>query len=58
MIKKWIREDYKFIYQALGAKGKEILEKQNDIYGYKTITQRVLLINKLIDLISNNKKAL
>ena len=58
MVKRWISEDYKFIYQALGAKGQEILNKQNDIYGKRTLNQRVLLINKLIDLISNNKKAL
>ena len=58
MVKRWIREDFKFINQALGAKGQEILKKQNDIYGNRTINQRVLLINKLIDLIIDNKKAL
>ena len=58
MIKRWIKEDYKFIIHALGPKGQKILEKQNDLYGNKTINQRVLLINKLIDLISSNKKAL
>ena len=52
MIKKWIKEDFKFINKALGPEGQKILEKQNDIYGNKTINQRVLLINKLIDLIS------
>ena len=57
MIKKWIKEDYKFINDALGPKGQKLLEKQNKIYGEKTIKQRVLFINKLIDLISSNKKA-
>ena len=57
MVKKWIKEDYKFINLALGPEGQKILEKQNDLYGDKTINQRVLLISKLIDLISNNKKA-
>tara|TARA_Y100001933_G_scaffold202088_1_gene203818 strand:+ start:111 stop:851 length:741 start_codon:yes stop_codon:yes gene_type:complete len=57
MVKKWIKEDYKFIKHVLGADGQKILEKQSKLYGNKTIKQRVLLINKLIDLISSNKKA-
>ena len=58
MVQKWIKEDYKFINQALGTKGQKLLEKQNHLYGNKTINQRVYLINKLIDLVSSNKKAL
>ena len=57
MIKKWIKEDYQFIKNALGPEGQKILVKQNDLYGNKTINQRILLINKLIDLICCNKKA-
>tara|TARA_Y100000589_G_scaffold10252_1_gene8545 strand:- start:1106 stop:1846 length:741 start_codon:yes stop_codon:yes gene_type:complete len=57
MIKKWIKEDYKFINNALGPNGQRILENQHDIYGKNSIKKRVLLINKLIDLINNNKKA-
>ena len=57
MVKKWIKEDYKFIKHVLGADGQIILEKQSKLYGNKTIKQRVFLINKLIDLISSNKKA-
>ena len=53
MIKRWIKEDFKFINNALGPDGQKILEKQNELYGEKTINQRVLLINKLIDIISN-----
>tara|TARA_Y100001978_G_scaffold194227_1_gene201161 strand:- start:562 stop:1299 length:738 start_codon:yes stop_codon:yes gene_type:complete len=55
MVTKWIEEDYKFINHALGAKGQVILKKQNDLYGKKTVNQRLLLINRLIDLISNKK---
>ena len=55
MIKKWIKEDYKFINQSLGPEGQEILKKQNDVYGSKTIKRRLLLINNLIDLISKKK---
>ena len=57
MIKKWIKEDYQFINNALGPEGQKILLKQNNLYGNKTINQRILLINKLIDLICCNKKA-
>ncbi len=57
MVKKWIKEDYQFIKNALGTEGQKILIKQNDLYGNKTINQRILLINKLIDLICCNKKA-
>ena len=57
MVKKWIKEDYQFIKNALGPEGQKILVKQNDLYGNKTINQRILLINKLIDLICCNKKA-
>ena len=57
MVKKWIKEDYKFINHALGPEGQKILGKQNDRYGNRTIKQRVLLINKLIDIISDTKKA-
>tara|TARA_B100000212_G_scaffold136573_1_gene102831 strand:+ start:408 stop:1148 length:741 start_codon:yes stop_codon:yes gene_type:complete len=57
MVKRWINEDYKFIKHSLGPEGQKILKKQNDLYGNKTINQRILLINRLIDLISRNKKA-
>ena len=57
MVKKWIKEDYQFINNALGPEGQKILLKQNNLYGNKTINQRILLINKLIDLICCNKKA-
>ena len=58
MVKKWIKEDYKFINNALGTHGQKILLKQNALYGNKTIIQRILVINRLIDLIICNKKAL
>jgi len=51
MVKKWIKEDYKFINKALGPEGQKILAEQNALYGNKTINQRILLINTLIDLI-------
>ena len=57
MVKEWIKEDHKYINEALGPEGQNILLKHNDLYGNKTIKQRILLINKLIDLISDNKKA-
>ena len=57
MVKKWIKEDYKFINNALGPEGQKILLKQNALYGNKTINQRKIVINKLIDLIICNKKA-
>ena len=57
MVKKWIKEDYKFINNALGPKGQNFLLKQNALYGNKTINQRKIVINKLIDLIICNKKA-
>jgi len=57
MVKKWIKEDYKFINNALGPEGQNILLKQNALYGNKTINQRIMLINRLIDLIICNKKA-
>ena len=57
MVKKWIKEDYKFINTALGPEGQKILLKQNALYGNKTINQRILVINRLIDLIICNKKA-
>jgi len=57
MVKKWIKEDYKFINNALGPEGQKILLKQNVLYGNKTINQRKIVINKLIDLIICNKKA-
>ena len=56
MVKKWIKEDYKFINNALGPEGQKILLKQNALYGNKTINQRKIVINKLIDLIICNKK--
>ena len=57
MVKKWIKEDYKFINNALGPEGQKILLKQNALYGNKTINQRKIVINKLIDLIICKKKA-
>ena len=39
------------------SQGQKILVKKNNLYGNKTINQRILLINKLIDLICCNKKA-
>ncbi len=57
MVKRWIKEDYKFINNALGPEGQKILLKQNALYGNKTINQRKIVINKLIDLIICNKKA-
>ena len=57
MVEKWIKEDYQFINNALGPEGQKMLVKQNNLYGNETINQRILLINKLIDLICCNKKA-
>jgi len=57
MVKKWIKEDYKFINKALGPEGQQILKKQDKLYGNKTIKQRSILINKLIDLVISKKKA-
>ncbi len=58
MIKRWIKEDYKFINNALGPHGQKILENQNEIYGKKSINERVLLIKKLIDLLTLREKPL
>lgn len=50
MVKKWIREDKKFIRFSLGEKGPEEIRKQNDIYSPLTLKWRISLIKKLIEI--------
>ena len=52
MIGKWIEEDKKFIFSALGEDGQFILKKQQKKYGNKTLETRLEILNLLIDLVS------
>ena len=51
-IYRWIDEDEKFISSALGKGGKSILIKQQKEYGNKTLKARLVLMNTLIDLVT------
>ena len=55
MINKWIKEDKEFILEGLGANGQEILKEENKKYIDKTFFKRKLLINKLFELLDNEK---
>ena len=57
MTEKWIIEDKKFINKGLGTNGISILREQEKEFGETTILRRKLLINKIFDLLSKQKKA-
>ena len=52
MVNRWIEEDTKFIFSALGNNGKSILKKQQNEFGDKTLEARLEFIHTLIDLVS------
>ena len=52
MTERGINEDKLFITKGLGPKGQEILRKEDEKFGEKTILKRKLLINKLFNLLS------
>ncbi len=51
MVNRWIEEDKRFIYSALGKDGQSILQKQQKEYGDKTLVARLNFLNILIDLV-------
>tara|TARA_Y100001968_G_scaffold214356_1_gene197217 strand:- start:248 stop:988 length:741 start_codon:yes stop_codon:yes gene_type:complete len=51
MVYRWIDEDKQFISSALGRNGQDILKKQQQNYGNKTLQARLDFLNKLIDLL-------
>ena len=53
MINKCIKEDKEFIFKGLGSNSQEILREENKKYNDKNFLKRMLLINKLFELIEN-----
>tara|TARA_Y100001968_G_C19441352_1_gene762704 strand:+ start:1156 stop:1887 length:732 start_codon:yes stop_codon:yes gene_type:complete len=51
MVNRWIEEDKKFIYSALGEDGQLILQKQQKEYCNRTLGARLEFINTLIDFL-------
>ena len=50
MAERWINKDKRFIINALGDKGQDVLRKQNKIYPRETLKRRIFIINKLIEI--------
>ena len=51
MVNRWIEEDKNFVSSALGRYGQSILKKQQREYGNKTLEDRLVFLNTLIDLV-------
>ncbi len=52
MVGKWISQDEKFIFSALGPDGQSILKQQQNAFGHKTLDSRLKFLNILFDLLS------
>lgn len=52
MVFKWIEEDSDFIRSGLGVDARFVLEEQQKEFGDSTLQSRLMLLEKLFDLIS------
>ena len=52
MVNKWILQDQKFIFSALGEGGQFILKQQQIEFGHKTLDSRLEFLNIIFDLLS------
>ena len=56
MTSDWIKNDKKFIISGLGKKGQKILKNQCCKFESRTLNERILFINKIIEKIIEHKK--